>query len=86
MNVSHHLRNVNHWMVIENEFYLPSKLIYLWMAIKKIWLLVIEFGKGACYMSLTLALGSQPRQRLVKVRAKSETRESHFMLQKCRRM
>jgi hypothetical protein len=28
----------------------------------------------------TLALGSQPRQRLVKVRAKSEAQESHFML------
>ncbi len=29
-----------------------------------------------------LALGLQPRQRLVKVRAKSEARESHFMLPK----
>jgi len=28
----------------------------------------------------TLALGLQPRQGLAKVRAKSETRESHFML------
>jgi hypothetical protein len=28
----------------------------------------------------TLALGSQPRQRLAQVWAKSETRESHFML------
>jgi hypothetical protein len=28
----------------------------------------------------TLALGSQPRQGLVKVRAKCEARESHFMV------
>jgi len=28
----------------------------------------------------TLALGSQPRQGLAKVRAKSEVQESHFML------
>jgi hypothetical protein len=28
----------------------------------------------------TLALGSQPRQRLAKVRAKREAQESHFML------
>jgi len=28
----------------------------------------------------TLALGSRPRQRLVKVRAKYEAWESHFML------
>jgi hypothetical protein len=28
----------------------------------------------------TLALGLQPRQGLTRVRAKSETRESHFML------
>jgi len=27
----------------------------------------------------TLALGSQPRQGLVKVRAKCESQESHFM-------
>jgi hypothetical protein len=30
----------------------------------------------------TLALGLQPRQGFVKVRAKKETRESHFMLRK----
>jgi hypothetical protein len=29
---------------------------------------------------ITLALGSQPRQGLAKVQAKSEARESHFML------
>ncbi len=29
---------------------------------------------------ITLALGLQPRQRLAKVQAKSEARESHFML------
>jgi hypothetical protein len=28
---------------------------------------------------MTLALGLQPRQRLVKVQAKSEAQESHFM-------
>jgi hypothetical protein len=28
----------------------------------------------------TLALGSQPKQGLAKVRAKSEAQESHFML------
>jgi hypothetical protein len=30
----------------------------------------------------TLALGSRPRQGLAKVQAKSEARESHFMLSK----
>jgi hypothetical protein len=29
---------------------------------------------------MTLALGSQPKQGLTKVRAKIEVRESHFML------
>jgi hypothetical protein len=28
----------------------------------------------------TLALGSRPKQKLAKVQAKSEARESHFML------
>jgi hypothetical protein len=52
MGVSHHLKNVDHWMAIENGFHSPSKFIYFWMVIEIFWLLAIEFGKGACYMFL----------------------------------
>jgi hypothetical protein len=42
-------------------------------------LLVIEKTKIVMTFIVTLTLGLQPRQRLVKVQAESEVRESHFM-------
>jgi len=48
------------------------------MSLEKLSLKTI-FGQTIIIIA-TLALGSQPRQGLVKVRAKREARESHFML------
>jgi hypothetical protein len=40
----------------------------------------LESLKGKVANVATLALGSWPRQELIKVRVMSETQESHFML------
>jgi hypothetical protein len=40
--------------------------------------IVISFFVKECVATLTL--GSQPKQRLAKVRVESEAQESHFML------
>jgi hypothetical protein len=42
-------------------------------------IVIITFIFGILTVA-TLAMGSWPRQRLAKVQAKSEARESHFML------
>jgi hypothetical protein len=39
-----------------------------------------DFSSCCSYVVTTLTLGSWPKQGLTKVRAKSEARESHFML------
>jgi hypothetical protein len=50
-----------------------------WIAKGLVVIGVAPNGGFAKVIVTTIALGSRPKQRLVKVRAKSETRESHFM-------
>jgi hypothetical protein len=41
MGSSHHLKNVDDWMAIENGFHSPSELTYLWMVTESFWLLMV---------------------------------------------
>ncbi len=65
-----HLNNINN---ILEPLKITKKIL---SAIMQILLQVHNF----IYDVATLALGSRPRWRLVKVWAKNEARESHFML------